>query len=84
MNVNEDGERAKKIATYILGMKFHIETDHKPLVPLLEMKHLDSLPPRILTFRLRGLVRFSYIITHIPGNLLYRHPIKNHDYILGK
>ena len=32
---------------YILGMKIHIETDHKPLVPLLCSKFLDSLPPRI-------------------------------------
>ena len=60
----------ERFATYILGMKFHIETDHKPLVPLLGTKHLDSLPPRILRFRLR-LARFSYTITHIPGNLQY-------------
>ena len=38
----------EKFATYILGTKFLIETDHKPLVPLLGSKHLDSLPPRIL------------------------------------
>ena len=38
----------EKFATYILGMKFLIETDHKPLVPLLGTKHLDSLPPRVL------------------------------------
>ena len=38
----------EEFATYILGMKFLIETDHKPLVPLLGNKHLDSLPPRIL------------------------------------
>ena len=60
----------EKFATYILGMKFHIETDHKPLVPLLGSKHLDSLPPRILRFRLR-LSRFSYDISHVPGKLLY-------------
>ena len=30
-----------KFASYIVGrLKFHIETDHKPLVPLLGSKHL--------------------------------------------
>ena len=51
-------------------MHFRIETDHKPLVPLLGTKHLDSLPPRVLRFRLR-LDRFSYDITHVPGKELY-------------
>ena len=32
----------------ILGQEFEIETDHKPLVPLLTSKHLDNLPPQIL------------------------------------
>ena len=39
-------------SNYILGKSIHIETDHKPLVPLLNTKHLDSLPPRVLRFRL--------------------------------
>jgi hypothetical protein len=60
----------EKFSTYILGMKFTIETDHKPLVPLLGSKNLDSLPPRILRFRLR-LARYDYTITHVPGKLLY-------------
>ena len=51
-------------------MKFLIETDHKPLIPLLGTKHLDSLPPRVLRFRLR-LARFDYSIQHVPGKLLY-------------
>ena len=38
---------------YILGQHFELETDHKPLVPLLGNKRLDTLPPRILRFRLR-------------------------------
>ena len=60
----------EKFSTYIIGMKFLIETDHKLLVPLLGEKHLDSLPPRILRFRLR-LNRFNYSITYVPGKLLY-------------
>lgn len=60
----------EKFATYILGMKVIIETDHKPLVPLLGTKRLDSLPPRVLWFRLR-LARYDYSIVHVPGKLLY-------------
>ena len=51
---------------YILGRKFLIETDHKPLIP----KHLDALPPRILRFRLR-LAKYNYTVFHVPGKLLY-------------
>ena len=38
-----------------MGRKFLIETDHKPRIPLLNTKHLDTLPPRtcILHFRQR-------------------------------
>ena len=55
---------------YILRKQIQIETDHKPLVPLLSTKHLDDLPPRILCFKLR-LIPFDYTISHIPGKLLY-------------
>ena len=34
----------EKFSTYILGMKFMIETHHKPLVPLLGSKQLDNFP----------------------------------------
>ena len=60
----------EKFSTYFLGKHISIETDHKPLVPLLGNKHLDNLPPRVLRFRLR-LMRFSYSIQHVPGKLLY-------------
>lgn len=59
-----------KFANYVLGRRFLIETDHKPLVPILSTKHLDNLPPRVLRFRLR-LARFDYDIKHVPGKLLY-------------
>jgi transposase InsO family protein len=60
----------ERFSDYILGKNITIETDHKPLVPLLSTKHLDSIPPRVLRFRLR-LMRFSYNILHVPGKLLY-------------
>ncbi len=35
----------EKLADYLLGRKFTIESDHKPLIPLLNSKQLDSLSP---------------------------------------
>ena len=60
----------EKFSDYVLGSKFEIETDHKPLVPLLSSKHLNDLPPRVLRFRLR-MAKFDYTIFHVPGKLLY-------------
>lgn len=74
----------EKFADFIIGKHIEIETDHKPLVPLLGSKDLDRLPPRVLRFRLR-LDRFSYDITHVPGKELYtadtlsRAPVNNHS-----
>ena len=56
----------EKFSFYILGKRFKLQTDHKPLVPLLSTKQLDSLPPRILRFRLR----YAYDIEYVPGKLL--------------
>ena len=55
---------------YLIGLKFILETDHKPLVALLGTKSLDELPARIQRMRMR-LMRFSYIVVHIPGKELY-------------
>ena len=57
----------EKFSNYILGKTIKIESDHKPLVPLLNSKRLDNLPPRILRFRLR-MARYSYVVEHVPGN----------------
>ena len=60
----------EKFSDYVLGRRFAIETDHKPLVPLLSTKLFDNLPPRVLRFRLR-LMRFDFTIHHVPGKLMY-------------
>ena len=60
----------ERFSNYILGKQVLLETDHKPLVPLFNTKHLDDLPPRILRFRLH-LMQFDYTISHVPGKLLY-------------
>ena len=54
---------------YLVGLHFHIETDHKPFVPLLTLKKLDELPVRVQRFRLR-LRRFAYSMSQVPGNEL--------------
>ena len=41
-----------KFFQYLLGKKFHIESDHKSLIPLLSSKNLYCLPLRIIHFRL--------------------------------
>ena len=51
---------------FILGKPFTIQTDHKPLIPLLGSRALDDLRPRVVRFRLR-LLRFNFRIVHVPG-----------------
>ena len=60
----------EKFATYIQGKTITLETDHKPFVPLLSHKPLDSLSPRVVQFHLR-LMQFNYIIKHVPGKSLH-------------
>ena len=60
----------ERFSNYMLSRTFQIESDHRPLILLLNSKHLDNLPPRILRFRL-CMARFNYIVQHVPGQLLY-------------
>eukprot|EP00731_Ephydatia_muelleri_P013230 Em0007g540a len=59
----------ERFRDFLTGLQFQIETDHKPLVPLLGSKNLEDLPLRVQRFRLR-LMRFKYTISHIPGKEL--------------
>ena len=56
----------ERLYEYLVGLHFHMVTDHKPLVPILSTKSLESLPLRVQRFRLR-LMRFSFTISHVPG-----------------
>ena len=58
-----------RFADFLVGRRFCLETDHKPLVPLLSSIAWDDIPPRILRFRLR-LARFDFEIVHVPGKEL--------------
>ena len=60
---------SERFQDYLIGLHYTIETDHKPLVPLLSTKNLDELPIRVQHFRLR-LMKFSYTIVHVPGKSL--------------
>ncbi|KAL0190869.1 hypothetical protein M9458_013567 [Cirrhinus mrigala] len=59
----------ERLTSYLQGLHFTLQTDHKPLVPLLSTRGLDDLPPRVLRFRLR-LLRYDYNIVHVPGKNL--------------
>ena len=56
----------EKFADYIVGKECRVETDHKPLIPLLGSMSLAKLPPRIQRFRMR-LMRRTFHIVHVPG-----------------
>ena len=49
----------ERLSNYLICLPFTVETDHKPLEPLLGTKALDELPPRVLRFRLR-LMRYQF------------------------
>ena len=51
----------EKFSNYLFGINFKLETDHKPLVPLLSTKDLGELPARIQRFKMR-LMRFDFSI----------------------
>lgn len=48
-----------RFSHYLLGLPFQLQTDHKPLVPLLGTKPLDDLPLRLM--------RYHFSFKHVPG-----------------
>ena len=54
----------ERLSDYLVGLQFHIYTDHKPLVPLFSSKHLEELPLRVQRFRLL-MMRLHLTISHI-------------------
>ncbi|KAH0813135.1 hypothetical protein GEV33_009656 [Tenebrio molitor] len=49
----------EKFKEYIMGLNVVLETDHKPLLEILQTKNLDDLTPRLQRFRIR-LMRYTY------------------------
>lgn len=63
---------ADKFSDYITGVKTLIfETDHKPLLQILQTKNIDDLSPRLQRFRM-CLMRYNYtvILIFTPGKNL--------------
>ena len=42
-----------RLSDYLIGKHFYIETDHKPLGPLLGSKNLNEMPPQIQQLQMR-------------------------------
>ena len=59
----------ERFVDYLVGLKFHIHTDHKPLIPLFSTKNLEELPVRVQRYHLR-IMRFNFTISHVPGKQL--------------
>ncbi|XP_049524062.1 uncharacterized protein K02A2.6-like [Dermacentor silvarum] len=54
---------------FLRGLRFTLETDHKPLVQLLGTADLDLMPPRIQRFRIR-LLQYQFDVKYVPGKQL--------------
>lgn len=59
----------ERFKEYIDGINVILETDHKPLIQILQTKPLDDLTPRLQKIRMR-LMRYSYSINFVPGKQL--------------
>ena len=57
---------SERFSDYVLGLDFTMETDHKPLVPLLSTVELCKMPPHIQRFRLH-LMRYNPRVVHVTG-----------------
>lgn len=73
----------ERLADYVVGIRFQLQTDHKPLVSLLSPRRaLDDIPPRIQRLRIR-LMRYDYYVVYVAGNsmgtadTLSRFPLSN-------
>ena len=56
----------ERLEEYVLGLSFTLETDHKPLIPLLTTTALSKMPPRLLRFHLR-MMRYNPEVLRVPG-----------------
>lgn len=75
----------EKYDYFINGIPIVIEADHKPLVQILQTKNIDTLTPRLQSFRLR-LLTYDYKIKYVQGknqaisDCLSRSPISSSEF----
>ncbi|XP_026825696.1 uncharacterized protein K02A2.6-like [Ooceraea biroi] len=60
---------AEHFKDFIIGIEIVLETDHKPLVQILQTKALDDLTPRLQRIRMR-LMWYDYKVIYVPGKQL--------------
>lgn len=57
----------ERFAQYLIGEEpFTVETDHKPLIPILNTQNFSQCPPRLQGLKMR-LAPFSYRVEFVPG-----------------
>ena len=57
----------EKMKMFLLGLPtFQIQTDHKPLIPILQSKMLTEMSPRIQNMRFK-LLNYSFTVEYCPG-----------------
>lgn len=59
----------ERFNSYLLGSKFRLQTDHKPLIPLINTKILSDAPVRCQRLLMR-LARYTPIAEFVPGKRL--------------
>ena len=67
----------QKFSKYILGSEFLTESDHKPLIPPLESKWLDHVPPRIVFLAQTLKIRLHYWTCTREANVYSWHPLQS-------
>jgi hypothetical protein len=56
----------ERLEQYLLGAKFIVQTDHKPLTVILKTREVNKLTNRLQRFRMR-LLKFNFDICYVPG-----------------
>lgn len=60
---------AEHFKDFITGISVTLETDHKPLIQILQSKPLDEITPRLQRIRMR-LMRYNYKVIFVPRKQL--------------